>query len=313
MIVTELYNGQGLGNQLWCYVVTRIIAEKKGFDFGIMSPHKFKGKDFINLDFGKNVIGGFGPEGGPPTQLPEEITSYYREKMSKHPNGIDISKEDKNLFLISDNTKIDGNLQSFEYIKNYKNTIKEWIKIKDDYTMKKYSDENVCIIHIRGGDFKNSSAFLTKEYYEKGIEYMLKKNDKMRFYIITDDINFSRSQFPNIEIIGSSTTNTLDPYKASHHIGGPIWIDWLILFNSKNVILSASSFGFWPTWLNNNDVYVIAPMFWADYKKSDGYWSCGDSLISDWNYIDRNGNFYNYENCLEMKKKYENKNMNLWN
>ncbi|GAH68596.1 unnamed protein product, partial [marine sediment metagenome] len=58
MIVTELYNGQGLGNQLWSYVVTRVIALDRGFDFGIMNPEKFKGKDFMSLDFGKEVIGG---------------------------------------------------------------------------------------------------------------------------------------------------------------------------------------------------------------------------------------------------------------
>jgi hypothetical protein len=77
MIVTELYEGQGFGNQLWCYVVTRIIAKKNGYKFGIKSPEKFKGKEFLNLDFGQKVIGGTGPEGGPPTSLPEGIEYYY--------------------------------------------------------------------------------------------------------------------------------------------------------------------------------------------------------------------------------------------
>ena len=57
MIITELYNGQGLGNQLWCYAVTRVIAQKNGYDFGIMSRNKFKGSDFLELDFGKEVVG----------------------------------------------------------------------------------------------------------------------------------------------------------------------------------------------------------------------------------------------------------------
>ena len=35
MIVTELYNGQGLGNQLFSYVMTRVLALDKGYDFGI--------------------------------------------------------------------------------------------------------------------------------------------------------------------------------------------------------------------------------------------------------------------------------------
>ena len=47
MIVTELYDGQGIGNQLWCYFVTRTIADNLGFQYGIMRPDKFKGIDFM--------------------------------------------------------------------------------------------------------------------------------------------------------------------------------------------------------------------------------------------------------------------------
>lgn len=58
MIVTELYDGQGLGNQLWSYVVTRVLALDRGFEFGIINPEKFKGSSFLSLDFGKQVLGG---------------------------------------------------------------------------------------------------------------------------------------------------------------------------------------------------------------------------------------------------------------
>jgi len=64
MIVNELYNGSGLGNQLWRYTVTRVIALNNGYEFGIMNSHKFKAPNIMNLDFGKEVIGGTGPEGG---------------------------------------------------------------------------------------------------------------------------------------------------------------------------------------------------------------------------------------------------------
>ena len=86
MIVTELYNGQGLGNQLWSYVVTRTLALDRGFDFGVMHPEKFKGSAFLDMDFGKQVIGGAGPEGGPPacrralriTSKKDTCTAYRR-------------------------------------------------------------------------------------------------------------------------------------------------------------------------------------------------------------------------------------------
>ena len=311
MIVTELYNGQGLGNQLWNYVVTKLIADKHGYTHGVMSPHKYKGKEFLDISFGEVVLGGNGPEGGPPTSLPNGVNTYYRERLVRHPNSLDITKCDTIMLGVSDNTKIDGNLQSIDYIKNHKELIQSWLVIKDGYNITDYNSDDICIIHIRGGDFKASSALLDKDYYQKGIDLMLDSNSSMKFYIITDDVEYSKSMFPDIEIIGGSSVGVGDVNKAGHHIGGPVWMDWSILRNCKNAIISASSFSFWPIWLND-DVNVIAPMYWADYKKSDGYWSCGDSLIEGWGYINRDNKFYTYEDCLRLKLVYEEKNKHLW-
>ena len=310
MIVTELYNGQGLGNQLWCYFVTRIIAYQNNFDFGIKSRQKFKGSEFLEIDFGKDVYGGSGPEGGPPIDLPDGINFYYKEKMTRY-NDIDISKFDKLLFDVQDNTKIDGIMQSINYIKNYRNLIRSWIRIKSEYNILNYTSDNICVIHIRGGDFRGSLAVLYSDYYTKSVEQMRIKNPNMIFYVVTDDVEFSKSILPDIEIIGGSATNTSDSKKASHHIGGPIWIDWTILFNCKNVIMSASSFSFWPVWLNEK-VNVIAPMYWAGYKSSDGYWSTGDTIVDDWFYLNRSGEIFNSKECLESKSKYEKTNSALW-
>ena len=37
IIATELLKGQGLGNQLFCYVTTRALAFDKGYDFCILN------------------------------------------------------------------------------------------------------------------------------------------------------------------------------------------------------------------------------------------------------------------------------------
>lgn len=309
MIVTELYNGQGLGNQLWCYFVTRIISYKNGYDFGIQSPYKFKGKEFMTLDFGREVMGGSGPEGGPPTSLPEGISNYYKEKMTRHPNGLDISKLDINLLNITDGTKIDGNMQSMFYIKDNRDLIKSWVEIKKGGLTE--LPDNLCIIHIRGGDFRFSSAFLNKSYYDSAISKMIIRDPNMAFAIVTDDVGYSKRLYPDIPIVGGSSTGVSDDNIASHHTGGPIWMDWSILSSAKNIIMSASSFSFWPAYLNDN-AYVIAPMYWADYNKSDGYWSCGDSIVDGWNYINKDGLFLNSDDCLKRKSEYEEKNKKFW-
>ena len=41
VIATELLKGQGLGNQLFCYITIRCIAYKNGFDFSILNREIF--------------------------------------------------------------------------------------------------------------------------------------------------------------------------------------------------------------------------------------------------------------------------------
>jgi hypothetical protein len=312
MIVTELYNGQGLGNQLWVYSVLRCLSKKLGYDFGIMSPNKFKGREFLDVDMGLSVSGGSGPEGGPPDSLPEEIYFYFTEKKVNHPvTGTLISKMDKSILEIEDGTKIEGNLQAIGYIEEDKDYLRNCIRIKDDRNIKDYSADNICIIHIRGGDFLGSTAFLESSYYKNAVLQMKKINSEMNFLIVTDDVYYAKNILPEYEIVGGSKTGIQDLNKADHHQGGPIWMDWSIIYNAKNLIISASSFSWWPAWLGNSK-NTIAPMFWGDFKKSDGYWSCGDSLIKGWNYLDKEGNIHDYEYCLKRKEIYEETNKSFW-
>jgi hypothetical protein len=72
MIVSEIYDGSGIGNQLWHIIVPRIVAEKMGYDWGIQKKPTtpFKACAFMtSFDMGKPVIGGLGPEGGPPVEF----------------------------------------------------------------------------------------------------------------------------------------------------------------------------------------------------------------------------------------------------
>ena len=295
MIITEFYNGQGLGNQLWCYFVTKTIAKLNNYKFGIMSPNKFKGKEFMQLDFGESVIGGFGPEGGPPNILPNSINNYYKEKTEHHPiSRLDISGQDLNLLNLLDNTKIDGTMQSYLYIKEHRKEIIESIKIEENKRVTIEDNSNSCFIHVRGGDFKGSSAILYEDYYKNAMQYFTDVNKNMKFYFVTDDFHFCRSILKNVEPTGSCLLQEQDINKANHHFGGPIWMDYSILNNAENIIMSASSFGWWPVWTNKNAKNIIAPKYWAAFKQSDGYWSCKDSIVENWNYMDKDGKIFKY-------------------
>lgn len=309
MIVTELYNGQGLGNQLWCYVVTRVIAADNNFDFGIISPEKFKGNNMLNLDFGKQVIGGKSPEGGPPTVLPNGISAYYREKHEVHPYfKCDISPLDLNLVNVCDNTKIEGVMQSVGYINHRKYDIIKWLQIKNEIThTDTHLNENTCIIHIRGGDFRGvSDTILPKNYFINSMGKIKSINKNVEFAIVTDDVQYAMSILPDVKIIGSSEFSAEDSFKASHHLGGPIEYDYSIINKARYLILSNSSFSWWAAYTNVDLQFLIAPKYWAKHNISNGFWSTGDIITPGWNYINKEGVLFGYEDCKKEFEEYKN-------
>jgi hypothetical protein len=284
MIITELYNGQGLGNQLWCYVVTRVIAEDKSYDFGIMSPEKFKASRFMKLDFGKPVKDGTGPEGGPPLTLPEEITHYYAEKKISRPDGTDVRVYDPNLMNIADNTKIDGIMQDEHYILHRRNEILRWLHVEPV----EFTDDE-CVINFRGREYTgNSDVFLPKKYWTDAIAHMRTINPHFRFIVITDDALTAHAFFPNF------------PVYHDKNIEG----DYRSINNAKYLILSNSSFAWFPAWLNTKLKFCIAPKYWARYNVSDGYWACGYNITKSWMYQDREGKLSDYDTCIRELAEY---------
>ena len=51
MLVTELYHGQGIGNQLFVYVSTRAIASKLGYDLVLWDYKILEILESIRMDF----------------------------------------------------------------------------------------------------------------------------------------------------------------------------------------------------------------------------------------------------------------------
>ena len=285
MIVTELYKGQGLGNQLFCYVSTRAIALRNGYEFGIMGIEKFKAKEIMDLDFGLPVIGGVTPEEGkPPTVLPEHIQDYYAEKGEYHPKyKCDIRRLDPKLLNIKDHTKIDGCMQSEGYFKEFRSEIKKWLKVKDSEMCNDFSDDRTCVINFRGGEFvRIKDAFLRKKYWADAVSNIkYRYGPKIKFIVITDDVITAAKFFPD--------------YDVYHFSVGK---DYSIINHARLAILSNSTFAFWPIWTSDVLDFVIAPKYWNRHNISDGFWSLGDSCYEGWNYQDRDGDLYTYDECI---------------
>lgn len=296
MIITEIYNGQGLGNQLHCYVTTRVLAMDKGYDFGIMNPHKFKCLDFMDLDFGYPVVGGSGPEGGPPVELPQGIHNYFLEKDVRHPNGSYIRNDDPELENIKDNTKLDGLFQSEDRIIHRKDEIKQWLKVKPGKENYQYSSDDICIINFRGGDrVGDPYFFLPYQYWVNAINRMMVINPKFKFIVITDDVRTAKTFFPSLDV---------------YHFD--IATDYSIIKNAKFLILSNSSFPYFATLCSDTIKFIIAPKYWGRYNISDGYWSLGCNIFRNYHYIDRENRIFSYDECKKEYEQYMEVNKHLW-
>lgn len=295
MITTNLTGN--MGNHSWYYAICRIVADKLGYEWGINPnpTHDYFGGSsqfyFMDMDFGKSVkISGKTPGG---LNMYEGIPNIYHDKHKEHIYMGDsclINMYDPNVFSISDNTMVHLISQSEDYLIDRKNEIINWFRIKkefrDQYNSKLRDlgislDDNTCIINFRGGEYKSVKHLIPRrEYWRDSIQKMLELNPNMKFIIITDDVECANQYIGNY---------------PCYHID--IGFDFFAVNQSKYVILSNSSFGWWAAWLNQNSKLTIAPRYWAKHNISNGYWSLGDSYTRCFMYMDRDGRLVDYDEC----------------
>jgi hypothetical protein len=287
MLATEFIHGQGLGNQLFCYVATRMLAHKLGYDFGIGglrnagdSRVNKKGFYFMNLDYGKEVPGGL-------ARYDEYRHGAFTDSWIK----TDIRLTDKNLFTLPDDTIIYGNLQSEEYFCNRLDLVKDWLKVGQEYEHMDTNGKNICVMNFRGGDMVgNAGGFVPRSYWLKAIDNMLQYNSNMEFCIVTDDVKTANAMLPE--------------YPAYHE--DVAW-DYVAIKNARNVICSTSTFACFPLWTSKTLEYCIAPKYWFHHNLSKGWWSLGCSIYSfPTHYMDRDGKLFTPEECVIEWEEYKN-------
>ena len=203
---------------------------------------------------------------------------YYKELSEPFPEVAgEIGKADSKFLNIEDNTYINGNFQRMSYIEEHQDKICDWLTYDDQYKVTDYASEDYCVIQFRGGDYTTGHSMLPPEYYQTAMKH----------------------------IVGSAISEEKDQYQKNISLykypGGPVSIDYSILNTAKYAIISASTFAFWPIWTNKKLENVIAPMYWFDWSRSNGWWRPYDGIVKDerWLWLHRDGNLYSTEVCLK--------------
>ena len=292
MIGTEFINGQGLGNQLFCYITARCIAKKNGYSIGMAGLENFgynihskKGMYFMDLELGEHI---------------RDVSQYQRYdekeerifiKNSVHDvmHGCYIAGTDAQMMKVADNTILYGNMQAEDYFREYKEDIKKWLKVKPEYEVYDTQKENLCVINIRGGEYESSTElFLRRKYWLDAIKQMKKIRADMEFVIVTDDVRAAGKLLPGI--------------KSMH---GELHEDYCRIKNARYLILSNSSFAFFPAFTSESLQYAIAPKYWARHNVSDGYWASEQNIYDEFVYMDRSGRLFSAKECREELKAYK--------
>lgn len=292
-MITSNFTGN-LGNHMWIYAITRAVAEKNGYKWGfnpVTEYDYYNGVpqiEFMDIDYGIKHSFSY-------NETPPWIKHIWKEKFQpmSFPNGdsIEYHPYQPDIFSVEDDTKLFVRCcQDARYLLPVKEDVKKWFAVKED-NVKLYNerleklgivlDENLTVINIRGGEYKGvPSLILNMEYWWRAINHVLiNRNHNMKFIVVTDDIEYAKAIMPqNMNI-------------PVYHFG--IGMDYYVINNAKNLILSNSSFAIFPAWLNNNYPYVIAPRYWARHNVSTGYWASTDIWTFDWLFLDgKDGRLY---------------------
>lgn len=253
MIAGIFYQSSGLGNQLHRYVATRVLAEDKGYDWGMFYYENdarkeagFKGSSFMQGDFfgNKVILGGM---------------SRFDEKKVVE-NGVDIRPYDPEFNFIQDNTLIEGEFQDERYFSHRLDEVREWLKVEP-----LEMPDDLCVIGFRGGEYSVfPDLFLTKEYWDEAMAVMAFHHPNMRYEVHTDDPATAKQFFPDFLII--------------HDIG----LNWRSVRYAKYLIIANSSFYILPALLGNASE-IVAPRYWA--RRNTKVWALPSNYYSRFTYI----------------------------
>ena len=159
----------------------------------------------------------------------------------------------------------------------------------EDIIFYEYSKDNLCILHLRCTDYMNSpELFLEKRYWIKGMKYMKSIRPDMEFLIVTNDVREANKFLPGVPAVSNDLAK-----------------DYSIIKNAHYLLLSNSSFTYFPALCSETVKFILAPKYWARHNVSNGYWASEQNIYSIFNYMDRKGRVYSAEECRQELEEYK--------
>ena len=220
-MVTVNFRGR-LGNNMFQYCLGRILAETLGYKLNSPAIEGFVGTH--------DTVDGI-------------IPSNYSINLEGHVVDLNavINHPDKPQIVL------DGFFQRYEYYRNHKEKIREWMRI-DDYNVGQ--TENDIIVHVRLGDDINEfhpdhPYIMPLDYYDQ----VLINIDFDRLYLCSEP-----------ETIESKYIKQFDKYDPII-LHGDTLQDLRAIKSFDKIIVSQSTFSWWGAFLSNaSEIYMPVPV-----------------------------------------------------
>lgn len=235
----------GLGNQLFQYAYARSQSLKHNVKFYLDTTLYLE--NFIrSYTLDKfNII--------------ENINNNPIEDIIIRESQFNFSKE---LQYINDGHII-GYFQNEKYFKEYEHIIRKDLTLKNPIQQNEFIDKiyntNSIAVQVRRGDyFSNKDVTMhavdLSMYYMRALSLLGSFVDNPTVFFFSDDIEYVKN-------------NVSCKYKSVYVTGLKDYEELYLISQCKNHVIGNSSFGWWGTWLSNNNGKKIAPKEWFNDKE----------------------------------------------
>jgi hypothetical protein len=274
VIVSRLSGG--LGNQLFQYYTglalslkndEKLYLDLESFQFDEL--RKFELYPLVDL----NIL----------TKIRKKIISVKLKLkliMSYYEKSLAFNKE----VLKLNNCILNGYFQSEKYffdirsviLSNMKKIMERELSMNERAVAKELRSSNSVSIHVRRGDYINSSlvnrvhGVCSLSYYKSAIKYLKEVVEhELEFHIFSDDLAWCRENFTFLNNTTFYNSTLKSPF-----------LDILLMSSCRFNIIANSSYSWWGAWLNEyENKIVIRPSKWFEDETRDSSTICPKEWI----------------------------------
>lgn len=175
---------------------------------------------------------------------------------------------------LDSNLYIEGEWMGYNYFNDIKEILQKELTLKSTYVQnanyflsKQNKNYELISLHVRRGDFVHNSeasklhCACSKNYYKEAIYYMMKKLNKIKILVFSDDIQWVKDNFDFFDDIDFEFIEGFSDYE-----------EFYLMTQCRHNIIANSGFSWFSSWLNiNPDKIIISPKNWVFEENMNKY------------------------------------------